>query len=95
MGPSSTLDILLVSDFTPREEEVLEAMRNGARSYGDLGTSLGCSPRTAEAHVQHIAEKASLDTSGGPLTAVTIYAVTTPSTFPAESTGIPDQGHSE
>lgn len=49
--------------MTPRELEVLEAIRRGARSLSSIARALDppVSPRTAEAHVTAIARKLPTD----------------------------------
>lgn len=47
---------MIDEELTPREREVIEAIRNGARSYSAIARALEppCSPRTVEAHLASI-----------------------------------------
>lgn len=65
----------LTAPLSPRELEVMEAMRAGAFSYGAIARSLtpAVSVRTAEALVRSIAEKID-GHPGPPLARVLFYA---------------------
>lgn len=70
MGPDSV-------NLTPREREVLEAIRAGARSYPAIAEVLEVSVHTAEAHARRIAEKVG-PLGPGPLLTAIVYAIQSP-----------------